>query len=410
MIGTVTWAGSVGSQRAAAACGGGTCAGRIRHIVILIKENHSFDNIFGTFPGAEGTTYAEIGRKRVRMTETPDALQTDIFHAGTPVLAAMNHGKMNGFYLLNGAMQNGQDVADSQFRKRDIPNYWAYAHRFTLADEMFSEVAGPSFPNHLALIMGQAQHTIDNPLRQPLYPYWGCDSKPQSVVETYRGGHQYYHKPCFNAMTLADEADRAHISWRYYASTPGYAGYIWSSFDAIRHIRYGQQWQTNVLNNKNFIPDVQAGKLAAITWLTPTWNGSDHPPESMCAGENWTVANVNAIMSSPLWSSTVIVLLWDDFGGFYDHVSPPQGTNPYYLGMRVPAIVISPYSRAGYIDHTEYDFGSIMRFVEETFHLPEKMKYSRGLASIGHMLNLRQTPLAPPPLTQRVCPKVVRHS
>jgi phospholipase C len=376
--------------------------GPIRHIIILVKENRSFDEVFGRFPGADGTTVAhERGRPNHKMGETPDSLIHDIAHGLIPATYAVDGGKMDGFFELSHAFQFHMDVSESQFHRRDIPNYWTYASDFALSDHMFSSVLGASFPNHLALVDGTAMHVIDNP--KPNNYRWGCDSASGARAPTYQNGHYGFIYPCFNVQTLADEANKAGDSWKYYAQSIGHFGYIWSSFDAIRHIRYGPQWTTNVVPPSQFIPDVKAGRLAALTWLMPPTRQSDHPPYSMCAGENWTVNQINAVMKSPEWSSTVIILLWDDFGGFYDHVAPPH-FDLYDLGPRVPAIVISPYSRAHFIDHRTYEFASIVKYVEQQYDLPKLDRYDRSVQSIGGMLNLHQKPLAPVILKDRTCP------
>ena len=209
--------------------------------------------------------------------------------------------------------------------------------------------------------------------------------------------------PCFNSPTIVDEANAAHKTWRYYSAPPGHVGYIWSTLDEIKHIRYSKQWQTNVANTENFTTDLKKGNLAAITWLMPPFDYSDHPPTSMCQGENWTVQTVDSIMTSKFWKNTVIVLTWDDFGGFYDHVAPPR-ISKYMLGPRVPAIIISPYSRRAYIDHTVYDFRSVVKFIEDEFNLPHIAQYDRSVASIAGMLNFNQKPLPPMLLPLRSCP------
>ena len=196
--------------------------------------------------------------------------------------------------------------------------------------------------------------------------------------------------PCFDFTTLGDEATAAGVSWRNYSSPYGSAGYIWNAYDAIRHIRFGPAWRQNAdFPESGFASDVAQGHLAAITWLTPDMTTSDHPPFSICAGENWTVVQINAIMRSRFWDSTAIVLTWDDFGGFYDHVPPPV-VNNIALGPRVPAIVISPYSRRGFIDHTRYDFSSMIRFAEDVFHLPYLPTYTPRSPSIVRMLDFAQ--------------------
>ena len=374
----------------------------IKHIVLIIKENHSFDNLFGRFPGADGTTLAKVGSKVVPLSDTPDQLPRDIGHGGGAAVDSINHGQMNDFYREGGAIQHRHDYADSQYRGSQIQDYWAYARHYTLADHFFSTVQASSFPNHLVTIAGSDLDVIDNPTGPQTFKSWGCDAQKGTMTRMLVGGMILMARPCFNDQTLADEANQAHVAWRYYAPPAGAFGYIWSTFDSIKHIRYSKQWKTNVLPSQNFTSDVQGGHLAPITWLTTDLATSDHPPASMCQGQNWTVTQINAIMHSKFWKSTVIVLAWDDFGGFYDHVAPPAA-GPYMLGPRVPAIVISPYSKLHYIDHTRYDFRSITTFIENTFHLPRKTKYQRNVNSVADMLNLRQKPAAPDYLKLQNC-------
>ena len=381
-----------------------TGCGKIKHIILIVKENHSFDNMFGLMSGADGTSVARAGSKTVPMSSTPESLKVDIYHSGNAAIDAVNGGRMNQFYDQAGAEQDGQNVADSQFNQSTIPSYWAYAQHFTLADHFFSTILGSSFPNHLVMISGSAQNIIDEPIRYKQTEWsWGCDAHAGTKVEFYRDGKTGYEFPCFNATTIADEANKAGVGWRYYAAPAGRVGYIWSTFDSIRHIRYSSQWDTNVRPTSDFVYDLDAGQLAPITWLIPRFDVSDHPPGGICQGENWTVEMVNAIMRSRYWRNTVIVLTWDDYGGFYDHVPPPRESK-YMLGPRVPAIVISPYSRSHTIDHSQYDFRSILTFIESVFDLPHLTSYNRNVNSIGQMLNFNQSPLAPMYLRTRACP------
>ncbi|SRR5579884_21587 len=372
----------------------------IQHVVIIVKENHTFDNLFGQYPGANGTSRAREGGNTVAMGQTPDALSGDISHNSGAAIRAVNDGRMNQFYLLNGAQQNGQDVADSQYTAAQIPVYWSYASHYAMADNFFSTILGPSFPNHLVLIQGNSDHAVDNPSGSGMSggsssgapPAWGCDSVSTSRVRVWENGTIHRVKPCFNSTTLADEANEQGVSWKYYAPSRGQRGYIWSSFDAIRHIRYSDQWDSNVVPTENFVSDVQNRQLPAISWVIPGWSQSEHPPESECVGENWTAQQINAIMQSPYyWRNTVIVLTWDDFGGFYDHVAPPHQSK-YLLGPRVPFLVISPYAQPGLVDHTQYDFRSVIKFVEQTFNLPEQAAYNRSVNSIAGMLQNHPNP------------------
>ncbi len=379
--------------------------GPIKHIVVIVKENHSFDNLFGQLSGAAGSRRAKVGNKTITMGVTPDSLDRDIQHTGSNSTNAVNHGKMDGFSKEGHAKQHGKDMADTQYTSAQIPNYYSYATTYSIADHFFSTVLSGSFPNHLVLVAGQSANTIDNVDKKGTKPNaWGCDSNKKALVHTYSRGKYGWTRPCFNIQAVTDEGNQAGVSWKYYSAPLGNGAYIWNGLDAIKHVRYSSQWATNVVNTNQFITDVKNGSLPAISWLIPFIPVSDHPPYSECAGQNWTVQEINAIMESPYWASTAIVLTWDDYGGFYDHVPPPRQT-PFQLGVRVPAIVISPYSKPHYVSHTQYDFRSVVKFIEQTFALPQRTTYDRKVNSIGDMLNLTQTALPATPLGATVCPK-----
>jgi Phosphoesterase family len=301
--------------------------------------------------------------------------------------------------------QFGKDYADSAYTKREIPLYWKYAQTFALADHFFSTILGPSFPNHLVTIAGTSFQTIDNPHGQTVQS-WGCDagSASQVPVESLTGAITRV-RPCFNGQTIADLATAKHVSWRYYAATYLQRGYVWASYDSIKHIRYSKYWAQADVPYEHFPTDVAKGRLADITWLMTSTDESEHPPASMCIGDNWTTRAINAIMKSKFWSSTAIVLTWDDFGGFYDHMTPPA-INDIAYGPRVPTIVISPYARPRFISHTTYNFGSTLKFVEQRFDLPSLALYDRNTASIADMFDFTQKPLPPLVLKARKCPKL----
>jgi phospholipase C len=377
----------------------------IKHIVIIVRENHSFDNLFGTFPGVDGSTkYPLLNGKRVPLGRTPDHLLLDIAHAGSTASFAVDGGLMDRFNQLPGAIQNGKDIADSQYRQSDIPAYWEYARQFTLDDHFFSTIMGPSFPNHLVTIAGSSNNAVDNPVGQTVHA-WGCDGGQYSVVTLMnpKTGKKSIVKPCFNIATMADTLQKSKVSWGYYAPTAYHSGYIWSSLDAIKHIRYSSLWKTNIHPDTSFISDVKSGKLPAVSWLVTNEGASDHPPYSICIGENWTLQRINAIMQSSYWKDTLVVLTWDDFGGFFDHVAPPQ-LNHISLGARVPTILLSPYARSHYVDKRSLNFGSILKFVEGDFHLPTLTALDRTAASIGTVLNFKQAPQQPMVLKTRTCP------
>jgi phospholipase C len=375
---------------------------------MIDKENRSFDGMFGRFPGADGATHATISTgATIPLGHTPDRLFLDIGHAGDAALLAVNRGKMDRFDLLPGAQQLGRDVADSQFHEADIPNYWRYATAFTLDDHFFSTVMGPSFPNHLITVAATSGGTIDNP-RGQIRHAWGCDGGKTSVVSGINSkGQRFTTHPCFNFRTLPDLLQKAHVSWKYYAPPAFTPGYVWSALDAIKHIRYSSLWKTNVPSDKQFVTDVKSGHLPAVSWLVTNSVQSDHPPAAICVGEGWTVRMINAVMKSKYWKNTAIFLTWDDFGGFYDHVPPPP-LDYISLGPRVPTMVISPYAKPTYIDHTPLEFNSFLRFIEDDFHLPslnDKTPGDKTAISMLSSFDFHQRPLAPLVLSPRKCPK-----
>ncbi|GAC1514624.1 MAG: hypothetical protein NVS2B16_21610 [Chloroflexota bacterium] len=381
-------------------------ASPIKHVVIIAKENHSFDNIFGRYPGADGATNAQTADgSTVQLNRTPDHPLLDIAHAGESAFYAVDQGRMDRFNQLPGAIQDGTDIADSQYAASDLPAYWNYAKHYALDDHFFSTIMGPSFPNHLITVAADSGNAIDNPTGQTKHA-WGCDGGKYSLVDaidpqTFR---HYQEKPCFDMPTLVDTLQRHHVSWKYYAPSAFHSGYTWSALDAIRHIRFSTLWKSNVPDDSRFVQDVTRGKLAAVTWLVTSEENSEHPPYSMCIGQNWTTRQINAVMRSRFWKSTVIVLTWDDFGGFFDHVAPPK-QDYISLGPRVPTLVISPFARQHFIDHHVLDFTSILKFIEQNFRLPALNARDASAASISSSLNFDQKPAASLQMKRQTCPR-----
>lgn len=378
---------------------------QIQHIVFIIKENRTFDNYFGTFPGADGATTGELSTGQViPLGHTPDRTPNDICHMWGCALLAENKGKMNQFNLITGGdtLVNGTPLAYTQLTEADIPNYFAYASNFVLADHMFSSLNGPSFPNHLYTVAGQSGGAIGLPTAGN--SSWGCDSPSNSTVQVLESdGDGVNEFPCFDFQTLADSLQSAGISWKYYAPGQGQSGYIWSALDAIKHIRMGSLWTSNVVSDTQFVTDAQNGNLPAVSWLVTSVANSEHPPYSSCVGENWTVQQINAIMKGPDWNSTAIFLTWDDFGGFYDHVPPPN-LDQYGLGPRVPLLIISPFAKKGYVSHTQYEFSSVLKFIENRFGLSSLTARDTQANDTTDSFDFSQQPLAPLILQTRTCP------
>ena len=181
--------------------------------------------------------------------------------------------------------------------------------------------------------------------------------------------------PCFDHPTLIDLLDSRGVSWRYYAPS---AGSIWTGPNAIQHLRFGQDWNNVVLNPAEILTDIGNGQLANVSWVMPSGRSSDHPGINDGSGPSWVASVVNAIGNSQYWNNTVIFITWDDWGGWYDHVAPTV-INSYEYGFRVPLIVVSPFAKQGYVSHVTHDFGSILVFIEEVYHL-HSLGYADALA------------------------------
>ena len=235
---------------------------------------------------------------------------------------------------------------------------------------------------------------------------WGCDTDvPNMTVQVIDpAGNISNQFPCWDFQTLGDLLDTAGVSWKYYAPGYGQRGYVFSVYNNVRHIRYGSDWTTKVPPESQFVTDALAGNLPAVSWLI-TGLASEHPPNSSCYGKNWTVNQINAVMQGPDWASTAIFLVWDDFGGFYDHV-PPGQIDQFGLGPRVPMLIISPYARKGYISHTRYEASTVLKFIEKTFGVPSLGLRDATANDSLDSFNFTQTPLPPLVLSTHSCPIV----
>ena len=379
----------------------------IQHIVFIVKENRAFDHYFGAFPGADGASSGITSAGLVvPFNRAPDQTPDDVDHTWWAVLNAMNGGALDRFDLIAGGNKNGYMLSYSQMTQADIPNYFAYAQHFVLADRMFSSEHGPSFPNHLYIVAGQPAGTIDipsSPLHQLGTQGWGCDDDPSVIVPVMdEEGDITNEFPCFDIPTIADSLEAKGLSWKFYAPSPGEKGYVFSVFNAIRHIRNTNLWSEHVIPASQFVTDALNGQLPDVSWIV-SGPESEHPPNSTCVGENWTVAQINAVMQGPNWNSTAIFLTWDDFGGFYDHVPPPN-TDEFGFGPRVPLVIISPYAKPGFISHTQYEFASVLKFIEERFSLAPLTARDGAANDTTDSFDFTQAPLAPLVLSPRSCP------
>jgi phospholipase C len=262
------------------------------------------------------------------------------------------------------------------------------ASEYVLADNFYSSVLGSSFPNHL-LSVGAFTDTADNPdggaaLGPSSGEGWGCDATKEKVASV-QWGFLRSAAPCFDVKTLPDELDAAGVSWKYYAPPDGDVGYIWSALDAISHIRFGPDWK-NVVPVDQFAADAAAGNLPAVSWLIAPYEYSEQAPNSVRAGMNWTLQQLQALTSGPGWPGTVVFITWDDYGGWYDHVAPPS-IDGRGLGFRVPLIIVSPFAKQGYILHDQVDLVSIVKFIEERFGLAPLASRDAAASDLSNAFN-----------------------
>jgi phospholipase C len=436
----------------------------IQHVIIVIQENRSFDDLFATFPNADGTTtgkgepmpeseastcakdnqqvvtqsnstvtltkvsligagfpqYKNKAGKMVDFGEGTDLPHVYGWYGITPFLDEYDNANMDGFDLEgSGENGNGSTLCTYPYQYVNpaaITAYWDLAQQYVLADHTFQTQGSGSFTAHQDLIAGGTAvnysyggYSNDSVIDNPSYWPWGCDA-PQGVITSLITTNLQYLQfkgpfPCFTYETMRDLLDAQSVSWKYYTVQVkgGNAG-LWSAFDAIKAVRYSSEWTTNVTTSPTVIfQDIKAGTLPAVSWVTPDGQNSDHPDEKGAGGKyvdngpSWVANVVNSVGESKYWNSTAIVVLWDDWGGFYDHVPPPclsksqcrdsQGG----LGFRVPMIIVSPYVKA-HVEHTQYEFGSILKYIEGNWSLGSLGTTDKRATSIGNVFNYNQKP------------------
>lgn len=359
--------------------------GKIQHVVIVVQENRSFNDLFYGYPGAKTATYGyDSTGKKITLQPVPLETTWDVDHSSASFFAACNGtGKipgtkcrMNGFNNewvgcggSGGPPCPHADPTYSYVPHSETAPYFNMAKQYVLADEMFaSNFDASSFISHQYIISGQAVHAVDFPNGS-----WGCPGGPSDMIGEVGPQRQVpsgSERVCWDPTTLGDELDKAGLPWAFYTAPPNGDMGIWSAYQAINHIYNGPDWQKDILTPQTqFFSDVAAGKLRAVSWITPTWENSDHAGSGSNTGPSWVTSLVNAIGESKYWNSTAIFIFWDDYGGWYDPVAPKY-VDYDGLGMRLPMLIISAYAKQGYVSHVHYEHGSILKFAEDIFGLP----------------------------------------
>ena len=376
---------------------------KIRHVIVIMQENRSFDSYFGTYPRADGIPGLAGHPGTVPCLPDPGGAgcvrpyhDTANRNAGGPhgttaALQDINGGRMNAFeaQARQGraiACRRGVDVPGCSLTPHrpdvlgyhdahEIPNYWAYARNFVLHDHMFASQNSWSLPQHLGLLSAWSARC-----RKPGDPM-SCTSAPSG---TNLGDPAHGKKHTLPWTDLTWLLHRDHVSWRYYvmqgqqpdctnsnqmfcrrvrqrATTPS----IWNPLPRFGDVQTDHQLG-NIQPLHDFVAAAHKGTLPAVSWIAPSQTVSEHPPSLVSAGQSYVTGLINAVMRSPDWSSTAIFLVWDEWGGFYDHVNPPRVDGLGY-GLRVPALVISPYAKTGYVDHQVLSFDAYLKFIEDDF-------------------------------------------
>jgi phospholipase C len=370
----------------------------IKRVIYLMMENRSYDNLFGRYPGGEGTTVGVKYGREVPLMRCPHWLPGDIPHDRAAHLNDVNGGSYDGF----GNGQFGDPWAYSQFAERDVPGYWQMAKDYVLCDRFFSSVGGPSYPNHLFFVGGQSGGALDNPenilVRQDgpgrNFKSWGCDAYGDDVFVLVNDdkGNLTKHDSCFDFTTVPEQLETAGVSWAYYSASPYESGYFWNALNAIEGVFHTDLWRPERIRPVDrLVRDIKAGALPSVTWATPRFEFSDHPPESTCFTHNWVADVVNAITESEGWDHTALFLTWDEWGGMYDHVPPPT-VDDIGLGFRIPMLVVSPFAKKGYVDDAEGEFSTPLKFIEDNWGLDHLTPRIERTHNFEHVFDFAKNP------------------
>jgi phospholipase C len=359
----------------------GASSSPIKHVVIIVQENRSFNDLFYGFPGATTATYG-YNSYNEKVTLNPIPLETtwDLEHDSWGVFDACNGTgsipgtdcQMNGFNLEYAGCAGSCPYAEPMYGyvpHYETKPYFRMGKQYVLADQMYaSNLDASSFISHQYIIAAQAESSVNYPDGP-----WGCEGGSGDTISIIGRDRQVpdgYQQTCFDDTSLGEEADNAGVSWAFYTNNIDGDGGMWSAYQANKYVYYGSDWASDIITPQTqFFSDVSNGKLRQISWITPTCENSDHAGCGSNTGPAWVASLVNAIGESKYWNSTVIFIFWDDYGGWYDP-EPPAYEDYDGLGMRLPMLVVSAYAKKGYVSHTHYEHGTILKFIEKLFGLP----------------------------------------
>ena len=409
-----------------------TTAAVFQHIVVIFQENRTPDNLFqdpvlisrGADIASSGLNSAgqTIPLSPIDLGTTGSSPQNyDLSHANAAFASMYDGGKMDGANLIpcspaaNCPPKAHPNPQYMYVKPADVQPYFALAEQYTFGDRMFQTNEGPSFPAHQFIISGTSAPTTgsnlfaaENPALSPAGCIAALTNSVKMIDPTGSESIPAPQYPCFDHPTLTDLLNTKGVTWRYYAPS---AGSIWTGPDAIQHICQqqtvngtltctGPDWTNNVIiPQSQVLVDIANGQLPQVSWIIPNGLSSDHAVANDGSGPSWVSAIVNAIGNSPYWANTAIIITWDDWGGWYDHVAPKvindgvSWGSGYVYGFRVPLIVVSPYAKTAYISHATHDFGSILKFIESTYNLPSLGYADTPADDLSDCFNLTHTPV-----------------
>jgi phospholipase C len=373
----------------------------IQHVVIIVQENRSVDNLFQFLPGANTQRWGyDSHHRKINLRGVSLTANFDMNHQHRDFLKQYHDGAMDGFDHVHcaGACENG--TAYAFVPQREVQPYYTIAGQYAFADDMFQSNQGPTFPAHQYLISGTSTisqgstFVVDNnPGDLSVTKNGGCNSQRGSTVSSIdlkTGGAGPSVYPCFERKTLMDLLNGASYTWRYFQETGGPG--LEHGPDAIKQIFWSPNYNDYVKwPSSKILTTIRDGQLPTVAWVTPSKAASDHPRDNKGLGPAWVASIVNAIGESQYWDNTAIFITWDDWGGWFDHV-PPHIYNANELGFRVPLIVVSAYTPLGYVSHSQHEFGSILKYIEENFGLHSLGTTDRRSDNLSDFFNYRMVP------------------
>ena len=403
----------------------------ITHVIVVIQENRTFDNLFNGFaygftqPANTVTSGQDHNGNTVALAPHGLEWQFDPSHAHSSLVTEYNNGAMNGFDLDTCDYNPlSSDGTCSGFLFGPPPNFtysyvpgptsitdvnsetitlwllagWAPGKGYGIADNFFSSRQVPSFPGHQFLIAGQGPADDPNNSTGLTSAIWGCDSPSGTTANVF--GATYNAPlipkfPCYDYKTIGDLLDSKNVSWKYYTGALNTLDGLINAYDAIDHIRHGGDWTTKISTPMtNILTDMQNNTLPAVSFVTPPGPASDHAGFLSTSGPGWISTLYLYLAQNPqLYAHTAMLITWDDSGGWYDHVAPPSDAfGP--LGFRVPLVVVSPYAIQG-INHDQHDYGSILHYIESNWNLGTLGQRDLLADDLHDMFNYSQTPITP---------------